>query len=61
LVRENRIKVYESITGAFSREYKTPCIVLTGHPSLHVGNVVDFLELWGQDKKSVIITTGVHF
>lgn len=57
-MRENRIKVYDSVSGAFSKEYKSPCIVFTGHPSLRIGNVVNFLELWGQDKKSVIISTG---
>ncbi|KAI6176097.1 Beta-Casp domain-containing protein [Aphelenchoides bicaudatus] len=57
LVRDNRIKIYDTITGAFSKEFKSPCIVFTGHPSLHIGNVVNFLELWGQDKKSVVIST----
>jgi integrator complex subunit 9 len=60
-MRENRIKVYDSISGAFSKEYKSPCIVFTGHPTLHVGSVVNFLELWGQDKKSVVIATGRIF
>lgn len=57
-MRENRIKIYDSVSGAFSKEFKSPCIVFTGHPSCHVGNVVNFLEFWGNDKKSVVISTG---
>uniref|UniRef100_A0A914BWB8 Beta-Casp domain-containing protein n=1 Tax=Acrobeloides nanus TaxID=290746 RepID=A0A914BWB8_9BILA len=56
-VKGNRLRVYENIHGNFSREYKTPCVVFTGHPCLRIGNVVHFLEMWGNDPKNVVILT----
>ncbi|CAD5220466.1 unnamed protein product [Bursaphelenchus okinawaensis] len=57
LIKENRIKVYSSIHGAFSRDFKPPCVVLTGHPSLRFGSAIHFLEMWGNDKKNSMIVT----
>ncbi|CAD5226922.1 unnamed protein product [Bursaphelenchus xylophilus] len=58
LIKDNRIKVYSSIHGSFSKDFKPPCVVLTGHPSLRFGSAIHFLELWGNDKKNAVIVTG---
>ncbi|TKR82597.1 hypothetical protein L596_016294 [Steinernema carpocapsae] len=57
LVKKGRLRVYPSIHGDFSRQFKTPCVMITGHPSLRVGDAVHFLEMWGNDGKNSIIIT----
>lgn len=44
--------------GKFSREFRTPCVMFTGHPSLRFGDAVHFMELWGGDQKNVVLLTG---
>uniref|UniRef100_A0A915CYU3 Beta-Casp domain-containing protein n=1 Tax=Ditylenchus dipsaci TaxID=166011 RepID=A0A915CYU3_9BILA len=61
LVKSGRIKIYENLHGAFSRECRTPCVVFTGHPSLRIGDVVHFLEIWGKDPRSAVIMTDPDF
>lgn len=61
LVKCNRIKIFDNLHGSFSREFRTPCILFTGHPSLRVGDVVHFLDLWGDDARNSIIMTGFYF
>lgn len=35
-----------------------PCVVFCGHPTLRFGDVVHFIELWGNNPKNCIIFTG---
>jgi len=42
-------------------EMKTPCVVFTGHPSLRVGDVVHFLELWGKSSSNTLVITEPDF
>ncbi|KAK6048439.1 hypothetical protein COOONC_14056 [Cooperia oncophora] len=58
LVRNGRLKLYDNIYESFCREYKTPCVVLTGHPSLRIGDAPHLLEMWGNDSKNALIMTG---
>ncbi|KAK6051309.1 hypothetical protein COOONC_11186, partial [Cooperia oncophora] len=57
LVRNGRLKLYDNIYESFCREYKTPCVVLTGHPSLRIGDAPHLLEMWGNDSKNALIMT----
>ncbi|CAH6827864.1 Ints9 [Phodopus roborovskii] len=47
LIQTNKLKHYPSIHGDFSNDFRQPCVVFTGHPSLRFGDVVHFMELWG--------------
>ncbi|KAH7725425.1 hypothetical protein AAVH_06875 [Aphelenchoides avenae] len=57
LAKSGRIKVYSTIHDSFSREYRSPCVVFTGHPSLRIGDAVHFLDMWGSDTRNVVILT----
>ncbi|PSN51028.1 Integrator complex subunit 9 [Blattella germanica] len=48
LVRNGRLKHFKHIyTEGFSSDYRQPCVVFCGHPSLRFGDAVHFVELWG--------------
>uniref|UniRef100_A0A674NXQ1 Integrator complex subunit 9 n=1 Tax=Takifugu rubripes TaxID=31033 RepID=A0A674NXQ1_TAKRU len=57
LIQTNKLKHYPSIHGDFSSEFRQPCVVFTGHPSLRFGDVVHFMELWGKSSLNTIIFT----
>ncbi|RCN45236.1 hypothetical protein ANCCAN_08736 [Ancylostoma caninum] len=57
LVRNGRLKLYENIYESFCRDYKTPCVVFTGHPSLRIGDAPHLLEMWGSDSKNALVMT----
>uniref|UniRef100_A0A4W3JEQ2 Integrator complex subunit 9 n=1 Tax=Callorhinchus milii TaxID=7868 RepID=A0A4W3JEQ2_CALMI len=61
LIQTNKLKHYPSIHGDFSNDFKQPCVVFTGHPSLRFGDVVHFLELWGKSSLNTIIFTGLLY
>ncbi|XP_007906742.1 integrator complex subunit 9 [Callorhinchus milii] len=61
LIQTNKLKHYPSIHGDFSNDFKQPCVVFTGHPSLRFGDVVHFLELWGKSSLNTIIFTEPDF
>lgn len=62
LVRAGRLKHFSSISdAAFNEAFKCPCIVFTSHPSLRFGDVVHFLQLWGQSSKNLLILTEPDF
>ncbi|XP_072436458.1 integrator complex subunit 9 [Chiloscyllium punctatum] len=61
LILTNKLKHYPSIHGEFSNDFKQPCVVFTGHPSLRYGDVVHFLELWGKSSLNTIIFTEPDF
>jgi len=61
-VRTGRVKHYPSVDSeAFSNDFKTPCIVFTGHPCLRFGEVVHFLQLWGPSSNNLIAFTEPDF
>ena len=55
---KRQIFFFLTLIDGLHEEMKTPCVVFTGHPSLRVGNVVHFLELWGGSSSNTIIITG---
>lgn len=59
LIQTNKLKHYPSIHGDFSSDFRQPCVVFTGHPSLRFGDVVHFMELWGKSSLNTIIFTGM--
>ncbi|XP_032881829.1 integrator complex subunit 9 [Amblyraja radiata] len=61
LIQTNKLKHYPSIHGDFSNDFRQPCVVFTGHPSLRFGDVVHFLELWGKSSLNTIIFTEPDF
>ncbi|XP_072265189.1 integrator complex subunit 9 [Pyxicephalus adspersus] len=61
LIQTNKLKHYPSIHGEFSNEFKQPCVVFTGHPTLRFGDVVHFMELWGKSGLNTIIFTEPDF
>ena len=48
------------ILEGLSNAFKTPCVVFTGHPSLRFGDVVHFIELWGQGSGNTMIFIGEY-
>lgn len=58
LVQTHKLKHYPSIHGGFSSDFRQPCVVFTGHPSLRFGDVVHFMELWGRSSLNTVIFTG---
>ncbi|KAM9315569.1 integrator complex subunit 9 isoform 2-T2 [Gastrophryne carolinensis] len=61
LIQTNKLKHYRSIHGDFSNDFKQPCVVFTGHPTLRFGDVVHFMELWGKSSLNTIIFTEPDF
>ncbi|KAK7867634.1 hypothetical protein R5R35_014827 [Gryllus longicercus] len=62
LVRNGRLKHFKHIyTEGFSTDYKQPCVVFCGHPSLRFGDAVHFVELWGGNALNTIIFTEPDF
>lgn len=62
LIRNGRLKHFAGIhVEAFSSDYREPCVVFTGHPSLRFGDVVHFIELWGAVARNMIIFTEPEF
>ncbi|XP_074845138.1 integrator complex subunit 9 isoform X1 [Carettochelys insculpta] len=61
LIQTNKLKHYASIHGDFSNDFKQPCVVFTGHPSLRFGDVVHFMELWGKSSLNTVIFTEPDF
>lgn len=62
MVRSGRLKHYPGIhSDAFSTDYREPCIIFTGHPSLRFGDVVHFIELWRNSPRNMIVFTEPEF
>ncbi|VDD86627.1 unnamed protein product [Enterobius vermicularis] len=57
MLKNGRLKVYNTSHGAFSRQMRTPCVIFCGHPSLRLGDAIHFLEMWGRDARNAIIMT----
>ncbi|XP_063226074.1 integrator complex subunit 9 [Bacillus rossius redtenbacheri] len=62
LSRTGRLKHFKHIhTEGFSTDYRQPCVVFCGHPSLRFGDAVHFVELWGSNALNTIIFTEPDF
>lgn len=62
LVRAGRLKHFSSVSDpAFNEAFKCPCVLFTSHPSLRFGDVVHFLQLWGQSSKNLLVLTEPDF
>ncbi|KAI8437891.1 hypothetical protein MSG28_010573 [Choristoneura fumiferana] len=46
---------------AFSRDFRQPCVVFAGHPSLRFGAAVHLLELWAAQPQHAVIFTEPDF
>ncbi|WAR10506.1 INT9-like protein [Mya arenaria] len=51
-----RLKHFNNIHD-LQQDFKCPCIVFTGHPSLRLGDAIHFIELWGKSATNTIIFT----
>ena len=59
LVKCGRLKSFKNLHDeAFSAEYRQPCGMFAGHPSLRFGEVIHFIELWGNNPNNTIVFTG---
>lgn len=59
LVKNARLKHYTSTYAeGFSSDYRQPCVVFCGHPSLRFGDAVHFVQLWGSNPLHTVIFTG---
>ena len=62
LTKTGRLKPFKSLHAeGFSTEYKQPCIVFCGHPSLRFGDAVHFVEMWGNNVQNAILFTEPEF
>lgn len=62
LVRAGRLKHFSSVSDpAFNEAFKQPCVVFTSHPSLRFGDVVHFMQMWGQSNKNLLVLTEPDF
>ncbi|XP_063959379.1 integrator complex subunit 9-like [Lytechinus pictus] len=55
LIKNGRLKHFPSVHGEFSNQFKTPCVVFTGHPSLRMGDAVHFMEMWGKNSNNTVL------
>uniref|UniRef100_K1PRM0 Integrator complex subunit 9 n=1 Tax=Magallana gigas TaxID=29159 RepID=K1PRM0_MAGGI len=61
LVSIGRLRQYLNIHDGLQNDFKSPCIVFAGHPSLRMGDVVHFIELWGKSTSNTILFTEPDF
>ncbi|XP_060530120.1 integrator complex subunit 9 [Cylas formicarius] len=58
LVKNSKLKHFRHIySDGFSTDFQEPCVVFCGHPSLRFGDVVQFIELWGNNPRNCIVFT----
>ncbi|KRX13314.1 Bardet-Biedl syndrome 5 protein [Trichinella nelsoni] len=61
LVRGGRVKLMKSISECEKHDLRSPYIVFASHPSLRVGDAVQFLLLMKDNEKNTIIFTDPEF
>lgn len=62
LSRSARLKSFRSLHDEnFSNEYRQPCVMFCGHPSLRFGDVIHFIELWGSSPNNAVVFTEPSF
>jgi len=59
LKSSGKLKIFSSIRDGMSGNFKQPCVVFTGHPSLRFGDVVHFMDLWSSSHLNSIIFIGM--
>jgi len=58
LIRNGRLKSFRNLQEeSVNSEYRQPCVVFCGHPSLRFGDAVHFIEIWGNNPNNLIIFT----
>ena len=61
LVKCGRLKSFKNLYNEnFSSEYRQPCVMFAGHPSLRFGEAIHFIELWGNNPNNTIVFTGSY-
>lgn len=62
LVKCGRLKSFRNLYDEnFSTEFRQPCVMFCGHPSLRFGDAIHFLELWGGNSNNTIVFTEPSF
>ena len=62
LAKTGRLKSFRNLYDeTFNSEYRQPCIMFCGHPSLRFGDVIHFIELWGNNPNNTIVFTEPSF
>lgn len=62
LVKCGRLKSFKNLYDEnFSQDYRQPCVMFAGHPSLRFGEVIHFIELWGNNPNNTIMFTEPSF
>lgn len=62
LVKTGRLKHFKHIyADGFSADFRQPCVVFCGHPSLRFGDSVHFIELWSSNPLHTVIFTEPDF
>ncbi|KAF5285910.1 hypothetical protein FQA39_LY04371 [Lamprigera yunnana] len=62
LLKNSKLKHFKHIySEGFSTDFQEPCVVFCGHPSLRFGDVVQFIELWGNNPRNCIVFTEPDF
>ncbi|XP_048237856.1 integrator complex subunit 9-like isoform X1 [Haliotis rufescens] len=61
LVSLGRLKNFKSVHDGLGTDFKTPCVMFAGHPSLRLGDAVHFIELWGKSASNTVIFTEPDF
>ncbi|KAK9766980.1 Integrator complex subunit 9, variant 2 [Basidiobolus ranarum] len=61
LIANEKLSYYPNLSEAFGRNFKEPCIIFAGHPSLMVGDVTRFIDMWKNDPKNTIIFTDAEY
>lgn len=62
LLKNTKLKHFKHIySEGFSTDFQEPCVVFCGHPSLRCGDVVQFVEMWGNNPRNCIVFTEPDF
>ncbi|KAG8271111.1 Integrator complex subunit 9 [Homalodisca vitripennis] len=62
LIKSGRLKHFKHIYDeGFSNDFRQPCVVFCGHPSLRFGDAVHFVEMWASNPQHTIIFTEPDF
>uniref|UniRef100_A0A1B6MCP8 Beta-Casp domain-containing protein n=1 Tax=Graphocephala atropunctata TaxID=36148 RepID=A0A1B6MCP8_9HEMI len=62
LIKSGRLKHFKHIYDeGFSTDFRQPCVVFCGHPSLRFGDAVHFVEMWASNPQHTIIFTEPDF
>ncbi|KAF4523843.1 hypothetical protein B566_EDAN016808 [Ephemera danica] len=62
LMQTGRLKHFKNLwADGFNNDYRQPCVVFCGHPSLRFGDSVHFMELWGSNPQHTVIFTEPDF